>query len=321
MRYTRQILLYMRIYVETAFPGSYKELLRHSLQKDQLAFRDEITTEEERLNTLLKADILLGNPKPAYILQEATNLKWVQLLSTGFEYYSNVHTSAIVTNLQDFYSSPCAETVIAGILALYRGMDTCTLLKSRQKWVGHALRVNLQLLYNKKVIILGWGNIGRRVAENLKGFNCDIQVYSRSSGQIRSTDELKQRLPDADIVIGCLPGTEQTKGLFSEEMIYLMKPTAIFCNVGRGNLLQNEQALIDALYQRKLGGAVLDVTFEEPIPADHPLWNCPNTILSQHTGGGYSAEYEGMIQTFLENLEAFKNGRPLQNQVQLSKGY
>ncbi len=311
----------MKIYVETTFPENDKLTLRRGLGNEEVVFKSDLASPEEIRKAILEADIIVGNPKPAVLLGEASHLKWIQLMSTGFEYYKDVATTAAVTNLRDYYSSPCAETIIAGIMALYRGTDVCTRLKDQRKWLGHALRPQLQLLYEKKVLILGWGNIGKRVAQNLQGFNCDIQVYSRSSGQIHSPEELLQQLPGADIVIGCLPGTGETKGLFTDEMIHRMKPTALFCNVGRGNLLRNEHTLIDALHQGKIGGAVLDVTAEEPIPEDHPLWNCPNTILSQHTGGGMTTEYEGMVAFFLQNLEAFKKGLPLQNQVQLGRGY
>jgi phosphoglycerate dehydrogenase-like enzyme len=313
----------MNIYIDTPFREAHKQYLRRAIQHDELVFKDELATPREQLAALLSADILLGNPKPVEWLQQADNLKWVQLYSTGFEYYSHINIPAVITNMQDYYSQPCAETVVAGILALYRGMDTCTRLKEQQKWVGYTLRKEFQLLSGKKIILLGWGNIGKRTAAILKGFNCEINIYSRSSSDahMHTAEELKKQLPNADIVIGCLPGTDQTRGMFTTEMIQLMKPGAVFCNVGRGNLLQDEQALIAALHQNKLGGAVLDVTAEEPIPAQHPLWECPNTILSQHSGGGSSTEYEGIAELFIQNLEAFKRGEPLKNQIQFEKGY
>ncbi len=311
----------MKIYVETKFPEEEKIALQKGVGNNTVIFGSDIPSEEIKIKTIKEADIIVGNVKPADLLQKANNLKWLQLMSTGFEYYKNIALTATVTNLKDYYSSPCAETIIAGIMTLYRGTDIFTRLKDKHKWVGHSLRPELQLLYEKKVIILGWGNIGKRVAENLRGFNCEVLVYSRSSGEIRSKEELLQQLPTADIVIGCLPGTEETKGMFTDEMIGRMKPTALFCNVGRGNLLRNEQTLIDALHKGTIGGAVLDVTAAEPIPENHPLWDCPHTVLTQHTGGGSNTEYKGMVQTFLDNLKTFEKGMPLQHQVQLQRGY
>lgn len=313
----------MLIYVDTPFNEEQKDQLIYGSPEDLFVFKDEIESKEEQLATLLKADILLGNPKPVEWLEKAHNLKWVQLYSTGFEYYRNIKIPAVITNMQDYYSQPCAETAVGGIMALYRGMDNFGVLKSEKKWVGYTLRAHLQLLQDKKVIILGYGNIGRRVAKILSGFDCEIKIYARSAPEaaIRTTDELLKQLGWADIVIGCLPGTAETKGLFTSEMIRAMKHGAVFSNVGRGNLVEDEQVLIDALNEGKLGGAVLDVTAEEPIPADHPLWDCRNTILSQHSGGGNVSEYFGIAQFFLENLERFKKNIPLKNPVDFGRGY
>lgn len=313
----------MRIYIDTPFEERHKTALRKGIPDDELIFKEELPGAEAQLQALLTADILLGNPKPVEWLEQATNLKWVQLYSTGFEYYSHIKIPAVITNMQDYYSQPCAETIVAGILALYRGIDLCTRLKDQGRWIGYTIRSEFGTLFQKKSIILGWGNIGRRVATILKGFNCSIIIYSRSAGEahIHDIEELKQQLPEADIVISCLPGSAQTRGMFTEEMIHLMKPTAIFCNVGRGNLLRNEQALINALHQKKLGGAVLDVTAQEPIPDGHPLWSTPNTILTQHSGGGSSTEYDGIAGFFMQNLDAFKKGNPLKNQIQFDRGY
>lgn len=313
----------MLIFVDAPFAERHKTALKNGAAGDDFIFRDELPGEKEQLDVLLKSDILLGNPKPAQWLEQAINLQWIQLYSTGFEYYRHIKTPAVVTNMQDYYSHPCAETAIAGILALYRKIDEFTVLKSRQQWVGHTIRPDLQVLHNKKVIILGAGNIARTIEKMLRGFDCAVTFYARRTpgAELRTPADLLAALPEADIVIACLPGTEETKGLFTPAMIAAMKHTAIFCNVGRGNLLSSEQALVDALIQHRIGGAVLDVTAEEPLPAEHPLWNCPRTVLTQHSGGGSIAEYEGIIDCFLENLVAFKTGIPMKNVIRFDKGY
>ena len=104
-------------------------------------------------------------------------------------------------------------------------------------------------------------------------------------------------------------------------MIEEMKPTALFCNVGRGNVVKDEDALTDALIRNKIGGAVLDVTAFEPIPPGSKLWDCPNAVLSQHSGGGQETEYDGILELFLENLGNYKSGKPLKNQIDFSQGY
>lgn len=314
----------MQIFVETHFKPSFKLLLRDAVNTtDKLVFKDELTGEAEELKALSEAEIILGNPKPAQKLLQATRLKWIQLASTGFEIYTGIKIPALATNLKDFYAVPCAETMIAGIMSLYRGMDRFSLLKEKQQWLGVSLREGLRLLTHKNVIILGAGSIGKQTAKLLTGFDCTIRFFARTSPEagLRNARQLEGALTQADLVIGCLPGTPETKGLFTRKMITLMKPDALFCNVGRGNLLEDESALVDALMNEKIGGAVLDVTMQEPLPADHALWKCPNTIISQHTGGGYIDERKEMIRFFLKNLRAFKEGKPMENLIKMETGY
>ncbi|QQL50305.1 D-2-hydroxyacid dehydrogenase [Mucilaginibacter ginkgonis] len=313
----------MIIYIDTPFKEEQKTLLRSTLKADELIFKDELPSDDERLSSLLKADILLGNPKPVDWLQQAQNLKWLQLYSTGFEYYSGVKIPAVVTNMKAYYAQPCAETIVAGIMALYRGIDKYDTLKSQGRWVGYQAREKLQLLFQKKVIILGAGGIAKHLGNILSGFDCGVTFFARSAGEatLHTIEDLEKAIPDADIIIGTLPGTKETAGLFTTAMINKMNADALFCNIGRGNLVEDEAVLIDALITGKIGGAVLDVTAREPIPEGHPLWDCPNTILTQHSGGGSTTEYDGIAAFFLENLERFKQGNRLKNVVDLAKGY
>ena len=313
----------MKIYVDTPLDEELKQELRAATTDDQLFFKDELPDDEARLNALLTADILFGNPRPVEWMEKAQNLKWVQLYSTGFEYYRYVNIPAMVTNMQDYYSQPCAETMIAGILALYRGMHTFPLLKEKHEWVGHAARKTLDTLHRKRVIILGKGRIARQIEKILLGFECEVKFFARhsSGADIHSVTALKDALPETDILIACLPGTDETHGLVTRELIESFSRNCIFCNVGRGNLLADEYALIDALQNYRIAGAVLDVTINEPIPADHPLWDCPNTILSQHSGGGSLSEHRGILDFFLENYRLFKENKPLKNLIKLERGY
>jgi phosphoglycerate dehydrogenase-like enzyme len=313
----------MNIYVDTPFEQSQKDKLRLKVPDGHFHFKDEIPSSDAQLAALMNAEIILGNPRPVEWLAQAGKAKWVQLYSTGFEYYRGVNIPAVFTNMQDYYAQPCAETVVAGIMALYRGMDVLTDLKNRGRWVGHTMRTDLRMLNGRKVIILGYGHIGKRVSAILKGFNCSISIFARNAPEavIRTKEELLQEIGKADIVIGCLPGTEETKGLFSREMIGALAPGSLFCNVGRGNLVADEGFLLSRIREGSIGGAVLDVTSLEPIPEGHPLWDCPNLILSQHTGGGSGTEYEGIADFFLFNLERYREGLPLQCRIDINRGY
>jgi glyoxylate/hydroxypyruvate reductase len=313
----------MTIYIDTPLSQDLQRQIVKATKGDICVFKTDLPTEEDRMNAIQNANIIFGNPKPATVLHEARQLKWFQLGSAGFEYYRDINTTATVTNMQDFFSVPCAETMMAGILALYRGIDRFVDLKQTQHWVGHNIRPELFLLSHKKVLILGAGSIGKALAKMLKGFGCTVFFYARKKrkGVVTTIEAVEKLIPEMDIIVGCLPGTAETKGFFTPKMIDLMQSNALFCNVGRGNLVADEGALITALQQRKIGGAVLDVTKNEPIPSNHPLWDCPNTILTQHSGGGNTEEIQGMVNVFLQNYERFKQGQPLMNIVQLDRGY
>lgn len=284
--------------------------------------RGDLTEKEDIEKAICSADIIFGNLKPD-LLQLASSAKWVQLSSTGFEQYSSVSIGATVTNMHDFYAEPCAETMIAGILAIYRKTNELSVHKEKKVWVGSAVRPRLQLLKNKRVVILGAGSIGRCVERILKGFEAEVILFSRTATDaiLHTTADLVEKVSWADIIVGCLPGTTETKGLFTREMISRMKSTALFCNVGRGNLLEDESFLVDALMNGSIGGAVLDVTEVEPIPPSHALWDCPNTILSQHSGGGQPDESEGIVGLFLENFQRLQRREPLINEVTIGRGY
>jgi glyoxylate/hydroxypyruvate reductase A len=313
----------MIIYIEIKLTDSLKNAIRETADTYTCIFEDELNSEKEKHDAVSNAEIIFGNVKPASWLDEARSLKWIQFSSAGFDAYRKLKTAAIVTNMRDYFSGPCAETMIAGILALYRGIDEFAILKQEKKWVGHTIRTNLYLLSKRQVIILGAGNIGQRIGKLLSGFDCQVAYYARSTNTaiINTPDELLQAIPGADIIIGALPGTAETARLFTNEMIDAMRPNAIFCNVGRGNLVADESHLVNALMNSRIAGAVLDVTAQEPLPADHPLWECPQTILTQHSGGGNLTELEGIVAMFITNFKNFENNRSLMNTVQLERGY
>jgi glyoxylate/hydroxypyruvate reductase len=121
-------------------------------------------------------------------------------------------------------------------------------------------------------------------------------------------------------LVSTLPETAETKGLISEKYLNLLKPSALFVNVGRGTNV-DERALIEILRAKRIMGAVLDVTEIEPIPIDSVLWEMENVLLTQHSSGGWMEESSGKVKFFLENLGRFEKGEELLNIVDLKKGY
>ncbi|MFT4031016.1 MAG: D-2-hydroxyacid dehydrogenase [Siphonobacter sp.] len=311
----------MLLYVQTPVGASDKNFLRSQLPNDiEVVFESELP-EELKEEKALEAQLVFGNITPEWV-KISQSLLWMQLHSVGFDKYQDIKTSALITNMKGFYAQPCAETAIAGILALYRKMDWFGILRARHEWIGQPLRLELNLLWHKKVLLLGTGSIAQACHKILTGFDCDTQFFGRTSpnASYRTSEELLQHIGQYDIIINCLPGTDETKQFFSAAMIAVMKTDAVFANVGRGTTV-DEPALISALLNGSIGGAALDVTDQEPLPADHPLWDCPNVVLSQHTGGGFRNEFRGLTEAFLRNLTLFLKKEPLENVVDLYKGY
>jgi len=312
----------MQIFVNTSFTKQQQNLLREQCPSGHLLFFKTEGSEEEQATAFQNSQIILGNPPLDWFENMPPQLQFWQLDSAGFDGYKNAQLPSTVSvcNLADYFSVPCAETIVAGILAFYRGLEELALLKAEKRWVGVPIRFRLGLLSGKRVVILGAGSIGQAVRRMLMGFDCQINLVARShpSASIHSAEGLLNVLPNTDLVINCLPGT--AKGFFTKEMVDALPHTAIFANVGRGTTV-DEEALILALQENRLAGAVLDVTEIEPLPTDNPLWEMPNVILTQHTGGGQASENGGKVTFFVKNFQRFLNKQPLENQIVLTKGY
>ena len=312
----------MKIYCAITLNKEDKSFLREKLAGIEPVFADELS-KEQRLPAFLEADICFGNVPPVW-LEQSRRLRWLQLESAGFgEYQHLTHRQDLqITNLRGYFGIPVAESALAGILALYRGIDRLVQWQQEKKWVGLALRPSLQTLDGARVLVLGAGAIGGHLIRLLQPFRAEITVFGRDPSRSDLTEpaELDQLLPSMDIVACCLPETRQTINLMNEGRLRLLSPQALFVNVGRGSVV-DERTLITLLQEGKIAGSVLDVTAIEPLPPDHPLWDCPNTILTQHTGGGFEKEIIGKVYLFLDNLARFRNGRELMNVVELGKGY
>lgn len=281
-------------------------------------------TSPENFAAFQQCDICFGNASASW-LDRAPRLRWMQLESIGFEYYQDLRktpTRIAITNLQGLFARPAAESAIAGLLALYRGIDILVPAQATARWISLEVRPQMQLLANKQVMILGHGSIGRKLRQLLEAFGCRVQSFARTAegAELRTKGALDLALSKADIVACCLPKTAETCGLVDCRRLGLMRSTAVFVNIGRGAVV-DEPALIESLQQQKLGGAVLDVTWQEPLPPSHPLWTCPRTILLQHTGGGYQEELLDKARIFLANYSRFQRGQPLDNLVDLARGY
>ena len=164
--------------------------------------------------------------------------------------------------------------------------------------------------------MVGFGAINQRLATLLAPFNCQITPIRTAT----PVDKMDRALATADIVVCCAPDTLATRGMFDAARLALLPKHAVFANFGRGSIV-NEASLADALNNGQIGGALLDVTEDEPLPTSHPFWKCRNTILTQHSGGGTADELDKKIDVFLSNFTRFRNGEPLVGIVDMKRGY
>ena len=265
-------------------------------------------------------DIVFGNV-PANWLEQNQNIRWMQLDSVGFGEYRALDWHSMgkrltVTNLAGFFADQVAESILAGILALHRGIDKLVQLRDKRQWIGDPLRSELHCLSNSRVVLFGCGSINQRVESLLDAFGCTTTSFGRNWNQ----HTLDTALADAQILISVVPETDLTIGVFDRHRLGLLGPSGLFVNAGRGSAV-DEDALVDMLISGALGGAVVDVTIDEPLNTDHPLWSTPNTILTQHTGGGTADELDRKIDVFADNLARLQAGKPFSNIVDFDRGY
>ena len=305
----------MKIFIQTKFQDPEIQLFKDALStKYQVIFGKGENSEENKIE-FLDSEICYGNP-PLDWLTETTQLKWLQLNTTGFDQYLSLKDFDFqFTNLKGYFGLSVAETTVAGILGVYRKIDELARLQTLAKWIGNPIRENLYLLSKKKVLVLGSGAIAQKIKQLLSGFECETTLLDS-----KTISRIADYLPLTDILISTLPETTETKGLVSKEYLEMLNSTALFVNVGRGTNV-DEQALIEILQTKRIMGAVLDVTEVEPIPTESPLWEMENVLLTQHSSGGWNEESSGKVKFFLENLERFEKGDELLNTVDLAKGY
>ena len=310
----------MEIFVSIELNAAQLSRLRQIAGDDKLYFRANHSDDTNSDRGFAGCAVAFGNV-PAAWLESTTTLRWVQLESVGFAEYRNLDWQTLgaqitVTNLAGFFSDPVAQSILAGILAHYRGIDQLVPAKLTKTWIGDSLRKQLRTLSAAAVVLFGRGSINSRLAELLVPYRCKVINFGSDWTRV----SLDESLPMADIVVCTVPETDATIGLFDRARIKYLKRDALLVNFGRGSIV-DEHALAAALESRQIGGAVIDVTMCEPLPANHPLWTAPNTILTQHSGGGTNDEIDRKIEFFADNLARYRAAAPLLHKVDFKRGY
>lgn len=276
------------------------------------------------------AEVVIGDIDAA-TLARLKKLKWVQVWHAGVENMPKemINHPVVLTNMQRVLGPVIAETAIALLLSLTRGLIQSSVPNfTKKKWAGVPDDVVLDDLYNKTIAIVGMGGIGSETARRLHyGFNMKvIATDAKPMHKPEFVDELHdpswlmEMVPKADVLMSAAPLTKETREMFNTEVFNRMKPGAYFINVSRGGLVQQE-ALIRALKSKKIRGAGLDVATPEPLPAGHELWTCPNLVITPHNSSVADARGERMLALAVENARRYTLALPLMNVVDKEKGY
>jgi phosphoglycerate dehydrogenase-like enzyme len=175
----------------------------------------------------------------------------------------------------------------------------------------------LEELTGKKVLLVGYGSIGKEIERILAPFHVDMLRVARSARtepEVHAVSELDNLLPRAEVVILILPSTEETRGLIGKRQFELMQQGTLLVNAARGPVVQTD-ALVEALQSGRIRAA-LDVTDPEPLPDGHPLWSCPNLLITPHIGGSSTQFTPRALRTAANELRRYMKGEALQNVVQ-----
>jgi len=275
---------------------------------------------------LAEADIAYGQPDPDDVVRNP-RLKWVALSTAGYTRYDRddfrtamKQRATVVTNASAVFANPCAEHVLAQMLALARNLPAQWRNQDgRREWQYLEDRYTNLALTGQTVLLLGFGAIGRRLAELLAPFACRVIAYRRAvrgDEKVEVVDErgLAAALGAADQVVNILPDSPATRGFVQSARFNAMKAGARFYNVGRGTTV-DQPALIAALGSGQVGAAYLDVMEPEPLPPDHPLWSAPNCFITCHIAGGTRDQDRKLVRFFLENLRRFRAGEALLDRI------
>lgn len=274
----------------------------------------------------LDAEVVFGQPS-VRALEASARVRWVHLTSAGYTRYAAPTIRSVLaargvalTTSSSVYAEPCATHALALTLALLRRLDeTMDEQRGARAWPSTVIRARSGVLAGARAVVLGYGAMGKRVADLLAAFGSEVvALRERPRGdeavRVVTIGSLDDELARADVVIDTLPESPSTRGLLDRARVARMKSGAIFVNVGRGATVDQE-AIADALESGRLGGAGLDVTDPEPLPAGHRLWSTPRCIVTPHAAGGRSDEHLRLVQHFLANLSRYERGEALVDRV------
>jgi phosphoglycerate dehydrogenase-like enzyme len=282
------------------------------------------------LTEVADADVFYGVPN-LDVVKAGKKLRWIQSSSAGVEYTARipelVESNIVLTNTRGAHGPSIGEHTFALLFGLTRKLPEVLAAQKEHKWLRGDLYRVCREVYGSTMGIIGFGQIGRAVAQRAKGFDMEVlAVDAHAKDGLPWVEEVwpMSQLPDllgqSMVVVVSAPLTAESRHLLDAEMLSKMRPDAYLIVVSRGGIVE-ENALAAALHEGRLAGAGLDVTETEPLPADSPLWDAPNIIITPHTAGASSEKERRCVEILADNLERFAKGEDLNNMVDKRLGY
>ncbi|MCS7061951.1 MAG: D-2-hydroxyacid dehydrogenase [Anaerolineae bacterium] len=336
----------MNIVVAHGFSDAIAAQFRRAAPDAQVRVYDTHDLSEIPSDVLAQAEVLYSAgelPLP----EAAPTLRWVQAHSAGVDgmirhplflraQQAGRPTSQpiILTTAAGVHGPNISEYVLMMMLAFAHRLHRAFDMMQRRAWSHDRVSFLPDELQGATAAIIGYGGIGRQVAQRCLDFGMRVLVVRRSALrdplspstagapviQVMPPERLHDVLAVSDYVVLAVPLSPQTYHLIDRDAIARMKPNAVLINIGRGDLV-DESALIEALRMRRIAGAALDVFHQEPLPVDSPLWRLDNVILTPHIAGITPRYDERAGALFAENLRRYVVGEPLLNQVDFARGY
>ena len=297
----------------------------------------------EAIEAMSGTEGFLGKITPA-MLEKADRLRWVQTFTVSLEHYmfpDLVEHPCVMTNMRGLFGDVIADQVMGYVICFARNLHTYVRRQIEHRYEpigGESARVSNAsgpgtvndmdratiFLPDATMGIVGLGAIGGEIARRALAFGMTVIAVDRFPERtkppegvesVEGMDALPDLLGSSDFVVIAAPQTPETAGLFDASTLARMKPIGHLINIGRGAIVVLDD-LVDALRRHAIAGAALDVYEVEPLPADHPLWDFPNVILTPHTAGYSPAIARRHLETLVENVGRFARGEPLLNVVE-----
>ncbi|HJW90896.1 MAG TPA: D-2-hydroxyacid dehydrogenase [Anaerolineales bacterium] len=335
----------VEVLITLPFPDELVNLLRSVSPRLRINVHKASKAEEVPVETWQRVEVLYTDrvtPKP----EQTSRLRWIQFHWAGLDHLAGEpimqKPGLLVTSLSGAAAPQLAEYVLMMILSFGHRLPEVIEHQHRSDWPRDRWKRFLPRELNSSIVgIAGYGSVGREIARLVNAFGGQVLASKRNAmhpqdrgyipeglgdpegelvHRLYPAQALRSMLKECDFVVVSVPLTPQTRDLIGQEELAAMKSSAYLVDVSRGGVV-NQTALVNALRERKIAGAALDVFPEEPLPVDSPLWKLPNVIITPHIAGITSRYDERAVTLFAENLNRYLTELPLYNLVDPQKGY